>query len=325
MAESDSGYKLLFSHPELVADLLRGFVPEPWVAEVDFATLTPVKGSYVSDDLRQRHDDVVWKVRLRDQWLYVYVIIEFQSEPDPFMALRLLVYVGLLYQDLLRRNELPADGRLPPVLPVVLYNGTASWTGAVEFRELLTPTPPGLERYQPRFQYLLLDEERYPQAALAGTENLAAALFRLDRSRSRDELQAVVDDLLAWLATPERRSLRRAFGIWLRRAFGIWLRRVFLRRRLPGAVIPEIDDLREVKAMLAERWEQWTREWEQRGLQQGLQQGEVRLLLKLLRQRFGELPPWVMERLAAAETTQLETWVEELFSAASVEELLGRE
>ena len=55
MAESDSGYKLLFSHPELVADLLRGFVPELWVADVDFATLTPVKGSYVSDSLRQRH------------------------------------------------------------------------------------------------------------------------------------------------------------------------------------------------------------------------------------------------------------------------------
>ena len=183
----------------------------------------------------------------------------------------------------------------------------------MEFRELLTPTPPGLERYQPSFRYLLLDEERYSRAALAGMENLAAALFRLDRSRSRDELQAVVDDLLAWLATPERRSLRRAFGIWLRR--------VFLRRRLPGAVIPEIDDLHEVKAMLAERWEQWTREWEQRGLQQG----EVRLLLKLLRQRFGELPPWVIERLAAAETAQLETWVEGLFSAASVEELLGRE
>jgi hypothetical protein len=98
--------------------------------------------------LRQRHDDVVWKVRLRDQWLYVYVIIEFQSEPDPFMALRLLVNVGLLYQDLLRRNELPADGRLP----VVLYNGTPPWTGVVEFRELLTPTPPGLERYQPSFR-----------------------------------------------------------------------------------------------------------------------------------------------------------------------------
>ena len=317
MAESDGGHKLLFSHPELVADLLRGFVPEPWVAEVDFATLTPVKGSYVSDGLRQRHDDVVWKVRLREQWLYVYVVIEFQSEPDPFMALRLLVYVGLLYQDLLRRQELPADGRLPPVLPMVLYSGAPLWTGAVEFRELLAPAPPGLERYQPRFRYLLLDEERYPEAALTGMENLAAALFRLDRSRSYAELQAVVDDLLTWLATTEQRSLRRAFGIWLRR--------VFLRRRLPGVVVPEIDDLREVKAMLAERWEQWTREWEQRGLQQGLQQGEARLLLKLLRQRFGELPPWVMDRLATAETAQLEMWVEGLFSAASVEELLGQE
>ncbi|MFO1370944.1 MAG: hypothetical protein U1F42_00585 [Candidatus Competibacteraceae bacterium] len=28
-----------------------------------------------------------------------------------------------------------------------------------------------------------------------------------------------------------------------------------------------------MKAMLAERWEQWTREWEQRGLERGMQQG----------------------------------------------------
>jgi hypothetical protein len=64
-------------------------------------------------------------------------------------------------------------------------------------------------------------------------------------------LQAVVDDLLAWLPTPQQRSLRRAFGIWLRR--------VFLQRRLPGVMIPEIDDLGEVKAMLAERWKQCAR------------------------------------------------------------------
>jgi hypothetical protein len=251
------------------------------------------------------------------------VVIGFQAEPDPFMALRLLVYVGLLYQDLLRRNELPADGRLPPVLPLVLYHGTAPWTGAVAFQDLLAPAPPGLERYQPRFHYLLLDEERYPTTALAETENLAAALFRLDRSRSYAELQAVVDDLLAWLATPRQRSLRRAFGIGLRR--------LFLRRRLPGVIIPEIDDLGEVKAMLVERWEQWTREWEQRGLQQGLdqglqqglQQGETRMLLRQLRQRFGELPAWVMERLVAAELDQLEQWGERLLAAPTLEAVFG--
>ena len=110
---------------------------------------------------------------------------------------------------------------------------------------------------------------------LAGIENLAAALFRLDRSRGYDELQAVVDDLLAWLATPEQRSLRRAFGIWLRR--------VFLRRRLPGAVIQEIDDLREVKAMLAERWAQWMREREQRGLRQDRAEDQRQERLRIVR------------------------------------------
>ncbi len=75
----DSGYKLLFSHPALVADLLSGFVAEDWVKELDFATLEKQPGSYVSDDLRPRADDVVWRVRWRDHWLYVYLLLEFQS------------------------------------------------------------------------------------------------------------------------------------------------------------------------------------------------------------------------------------------------------
>ena len=35
----DAGYKKLFSHPRLVADFLRGFVPEDWVQQLDFTTL----------------------------------------------------------------------------------------------------------------------------------------------------------------------------------------------------------------------------------------------------------------------------------------------
>ena len=62
---------------------------------------------------------------------YLLILLEFQSEDDPWMALRIHTYTGLLYQELVR-NEAPgiADGRLPPVLPVVLYNGTEPWTAA---------------------------------------------------------------------------------------------------------------------------------------------------------------------------------------------------
>jgi len=57
----DASYKLLFSHAQMVEDLLRGFVPQAWVQELDFSTLEKLNASYVADDLRDRHDDVVWR------------------------------------------------------------------------------------------------------------------------------------------------------------------------------------------------------------------------------------------------------------------------
>ena len=55
----DNSYKLLFSHPEMVADLLKAFVKAEWVNDCDFSTLERVSSSYVSDDLRDREDDMI--------------------------------------------------------------------------------------------------------------------------------------------------------------------------------------------------------------------------------------------------------------------------
>ncbi|MEA2601517.1 MAG: hypothetical protein QOF89_2509 [Acidobacteriota bacterium] len=59
-ARHDHGYKRLFSHPEMVADLLRGFVHEDWIRELDFSTLERYPGSYTTRKLRSRREsDVV--------------------------------------------------------------------------------------------------------------------------------------------------------------------------------------------------------------------------------------------------------------------------
>jgi hypothetical protein len=44
----DHGYKLLFSHAEMVRDLLIGFVDEPWVAQLRFETLQRVSASRIN-------------------------------------------------------------------------------------------------------------------------------------------------------------------------------------------------------------------------------------------------------------------------------------
>ena len=48
MAEHDSSYKFIFSHASMVEDLMRGFVQEEWVKDLDFSTLEKMSGSYVS-------------------------------------------------------------------------------------------------------------------------------------------------------------------------------------------------------------------------------------------------------------------------------------
>jgi hypothetical protein len=110
----DHSYKRLFSHPEMVRDLLAGFVPQPWVAQADLGTLEPVKGSFVTDDFREREDDIIWRVRLADGWLYIYLLLELQSGIDRFMAVRIAAYLALLYQDLIEQKRLTPNGLLPP-------------------------------------------------------------------------------------------------------------------------------------------------------------------------------------------------------------------
>lgn len=69
----DASYRLLFSAPELVRDLVLGFIPDAWLHSLDFATLEKVPGSYVTDDLRQRSDDVIWRVKADGEWVYLYI------------------------------------------------------------------------------------------------------------------------------------------------------------------------------------------------------------------------------------------------------------
>jgi len=78
----------------MVEGLLRDFVQEDWLALIDFSTLEKRGGSDVTDDLRDREDDIIWRVRVAGHWLYVYLLIEFQSQVDPWMAVRVMVYSG---------------------------------------------------------------------------------------------------------------------------------------------------------------------------------------------------------------------------------------
>lgn len=314
MADHDHAYKLLFSHAPLVADLLRGFVGEDWVRHIDVDTFERVGGGFVSDDLRERESDVVWRVRLgQESWIYVYLLLEFQSTVDFSMPLRVLTYVGLLYQDLLRQGVLTPSGRLPPVMPIVLYNGKRPWHAAVDAAELVEEVPGGLERHRPSLRYLLIDEARMTDSELASERNLATALFRLERSREPGEIERVVTALLELMKDPPYQGLKRAFAVWLSR--------VLLPGALPGVRVPAVEDLREVKSMLAENVIEWTQEWKEQGRQESLQVMRP-AVLSLLEQRFGPLTEDTRGRVEGIHSVEeLAALTGRILSAGSLAEL----
>ncbi len=61
----------------------------------------------------------------------------------------------------------------------------------------------------------------------------------------------------------------------------------------------------------------------QEGLEQGLQQGQMRLLARLLTQRFGELPRWVDERLKSATEVEIQTWSDAILTSPSIDDVFS--
>ena len=113
--------------------------------------------------------------------------------------------------------QLAPNRRLPPILPIVLYNGEGRWSAPTDIRELVAPVPASVARYAPRLRYLVIDERVMETSEDIESRNLAAALFRLERSRDDGDILRVVRDLAAWLAAPGQADLRRSFGVWVRR------------------------------------------------------------------------------------------------------------
>ncbi len=347
MGSHDSSRRRLFVHREMVADLLSGFVDEPWVGDLEFETLERVPTNFVSHTFRSRSSDVVWKLRLRGRWLYVYLVLEFQSTINPYMAVRLLVYVGLLYQDLIRSQELPPDASLPLVVPIVLYGGERSWSAPTSLHEMLAEGPVSLVPFQPDIRYLVLQERQQDYGQLAGMNNLVAAMFRLENSPSLESFHEAFAALKTWLSERNQRELAESFVDWLQQ--------VVLPDRLPDVTVPSLHSLEEMQTMLEERSIDWTREWREKGFPEGKKEGyevgrkegwdvgreegraegrvegrvegrregEAEILLRQMERKFGPVSDSHRKRVEQAECDQLLQWAERILIADSVEDVLG--
>ncbi|MGD9730880.1 MAG: Rpn family recombination-promoting nuclease/putative transposase [Desulfamplus sp.] len=232
------------------------------------------------------------------------------KKQDTFMAVRIMTYIGLLYQDIIRSHGLKKGDILPPVVPMVIYNGRTVWKSPCEIRELINPVHQSLEKFTPHISYWLLDEGRIGGEILQDAENrefnLTAELIGFELCKSPEEIRKHIARLHENLKEPQNHAIRRAFSLWLSR---------LLRSRLKNDNIPEFQELKEVDSMLAETITEWTKQWKtqghQEGRQEGRQEGKIIERIRLLQQILKK-PVSSEEELIAKEMSELKNICESI-------------
>jgi predicted transposase/invertase (TIGR01784 family) len=313
--DHDHGYKRLFSHPEAVEELIRGFLPPDWAEGLDLSTLERVPNDFVSDGLRARQSDVIWRMRRKgeeQEWLYL--LLELQSTSHPFMALRMLTYAGLLLEEVLRKERLRAGSRLPTVLPVVFHNGRRPWRAPLDLEALFAESQESLRYHLPRLRYLVLDEGRLDLDRPELARNWPAALFRIETCAEPSDLPRLMPALARLL--PPGEELRHTLRIWLR---------AVLRRIFPGVTIPEMTDLEDA-SMLEDTVREWRkkerREARKEGVEEGRQEGMRELLLQMIERRFGPLAEEKRRRVEAITSpARLKRMADKILTAGSLDEM----
>jgi hypothetical protein len=244
----DRSFRLLFSHPRMVRDLLHGFPPEPWVEWLDLATLERIdlgKTGASADPLGKLP---IWRVLWEGGSNWVYLLLRHQREVDPFMGLSLGTCQALLYLELARRHDIAPEGKpLPPVLPLVLHTGAEPWAVPLDAFDLFMPLPASLHLYVPRGRYSVIDLLHIPVRTGAG--NLVGLLAELERSPTPEAVGLGVERLLALTREPEQAELRRAWTEFLRDSL--------MPRRLPGVAADRAESLEDLLLVLEAQGSAW--------------------------------------------------------------------
>jgi len=86
----DSRYKHLFSNPKMLEELFHSFVKVDFVKDIDFSTAVKLDKSFVSEEFKLTESDLIVRVNRKNtrQEAYLYLLLEFQSTPDPTMPIR---------------------------------------------------------------------------------------------------------------------------------------------------------------------------------------------------------------------------------------------
>mgnify|MGYP006295585817 FL=1 len=161
----DKFFKEVFSNKAVATDLLNHYMPDELREHFDLSDVKIAKESFVEEAQKEYFADLLYLVKLNDKKSYIYILFEHKSSPDADTALQLLCYMCRIW--MLHRKQ-HKKGKLPPVLPVVIYHGKIKWRFGKRLMNIVDVYDKIVVKYLCDFPYFFIDLAGLPDKKIRG-------------------------------------------------------------------------------------------------------------------------------------------------------------
>lgn len=124
--------KKIFGKKKNFLDFLKKYVALNWMMKLTEEDIELMNKEFISEEFATFESDIIYKIYLGGEEIYVFFLQEMQSINDFTMPFRLLIYISMLWMEHFNNTDenvrTRKEFRFPPVIPLVLYNGEYAWT-----------------------------------------------------------------------------------------------------------------------------------------------------------------------------------------------------
>ena len=280
----DKMFKETFGNHVIAGDFLKAFLPESVRNIVDLDTLKPIKGSFVTQELKEVFTDLLFTAMIDGNDGYICFLFEHKSYPDKNVIYQIQKYIIEIWVN--EDNAKKAE-TLPVVIPLLIYNGKNRWNYKTSIREKIrgfSELSGEVSRLLPVYDYLLYDLSAMDtDLKTVSAMQLILRVMRDVMQLGREEIIATIADIMVvFEENLEDDKITYYTGVCLKYVLSV--KSDITKEDLLSIANHIPREGSELIMTLAEQLKQEGRqEGRQEGLQEGMQKGRLETTTKIAR------------------------------------------